>query len=106
MQKLNNVERIKRAKVLAQVLKDAGKKKGYTDMRGRSDLVDVTGTLREDRALSYMIFFGDYTPSGTASTKREVWVSLPKSLTEFDGEDTFTIPRWLCEEKGLDNHVD
>lgn len=31
---------------------------------------------------------------------------LPKSKCENNGDNTFTMPQWLAEEKGLEDHVE
>lgn len=58
--------------------------------------IEISAELRQDREKSYAVFAGDVTPSG-----REVLTFLPKSLVEFDGDKTFTMPEWLAKEKGL-----
>lgn len=58
-------------------------------MAGRSDLIDISAELRHETDSAYLIFDGD----------QEAWV--PKSLVEWDGEMTFTMPEWLAKEKEL-----
>jgi hypothetical protein len=88
-----------------QVVPSRNKERKIPVAKGEPELVDVVGTLRSDRPLSYMVFFGDYKIDPETKKKSEVWVALPKSLVEFDGDDVFTMPSWLCVEKGLDNAV-
>ena len=54
----------------------------------KSDLVDIEAKLIGESAAAYRIDDGE----------RKEWV--PKSLVERDG-DTFTMPRWIADEKGL-----
>lgn len=59
---------------------------------GRSNLVDVTGEVRQDREKSILFFDGT----------REVW--LPKSQIEIESKGKLvevTMPEWLAQEKGL-----
>jgi hypothetical protein len=73
---------------------------------GRSDLIDITAELRQDRETSYAIWQGDYHDAFDTKTTswggpREKWIFLPKAHTEYDGKNTFTMPEWLAQEKGL-----
>jgi hypothetical protein len=57
---------------------------------GRSNLCDVDGLfLLHETGKAYLVDNG----------KTKAW--LPKSMVEFDGRDTFTMPDWLAVEKGL-----
>lgn len=62
----------------------------------KSDLVDVTAEKRMDREKSIALFAGDYDDDG-----KEVWVFVPKSQVEENGDGTFTMPEWLALDKGL-----
>lgn len=55
----------------------------------KSELVDLSLTLKHETEKAYLVWDGD----------REAW--LPKSMVEFDGETTFTIPVWLAKDKEL-----
>lgn len=72
--------------------------------RRGAEVVDIEAAFRKDTGAAYMVFTGDY-ENHPQYGRKEVWVSLPKSMTEWDGQNTFTIPAWLCEEKGLDASV-
>lgn len=62
-----------------------------TRTSGRSDIVDVHGTLVHETAGAFLIDHGGDKP---------VWV--PKAAVEHDPDDgTFAMPRRLAEEKGL-----
>lgn len=60
------------------------------DETRKSDLVDITARLVRESVggLAWLIDDGN----------RQVWV--PRSQVERDG-DTFTMPEWLANEKGL-----
>lgn len=57
---------------------------------GRSDIVDIAGTLLIETDKAYKIDFGEFTPT---------W--LPKSQVENNGDGTWAMPEWLATEKGL-----
>lgn len=63
----------------------------------RSDLVDVTVILRDDRPLAIAV-----TQMQGAGAK---WIWLPKSKIEYvakgNGVIEVTMPTWLAKEKGL-----
>lgn len=58
-------------------------------MRHVSTLIDITAEMKIDGQRAWLINKGD----------SEVWVA--KSLVEWDGETTFTMPEWLAKEKDL-----
>lgn len=64
---------------------------------GRSDLVDLTLILRDDRPLSIAV-----TQMQGAGAR---WIFLPKSKIEYvakgKGVIEVTLPTWLAKEKGL-----
>lgn len=60
----------------------------------KSDLVDVEAAFRMEGQAAWAVW------NGEKDGGREVWVWLPKSLVERDGE-TFTMPEWLAIEKRL-----
>lgn len=57
---------------------------------GRSDLVDLAGTILSETDKAFRIDFGELEP---------VWP--PKSQVEDNGDGTFAMPEWLAKEKGL-----
>ena len=59
-------------------------------MTGRSDIIDLAGTLLSQTEGAYRIDFGELAP---------VW--MPKSQVEDNGDGTFAMPEWLAKEKGL-----
>lgn len=70
--------------------------------RKGAEVVDIEAEFRKDTGAAYMVFAGEY-ENHPQFGRKEKWVSLPKSLTEWNGSDNvFTIPVWICEEKGLD----
>lgn len=58
-------------------------------MSKQPKLIDVKGELRGETERAYRIYDG----------KKTEWV--PKQYVEFDNDDTFTMPRWLAEDKGF-----
>lgn len=54
-----------------------------------SKLYDFAAELKHETANAYLVNDGD----------KDYW--LPKSMTEDNGDGTFTIPQWLAEEKGI-----
>jgi len=56
---------------------------------GKSDLVDIEGELRHETDAAFLIEVDGV----------KEWV--PKSLVEYDGDETFTMPEWLAIEKGF-----
>lgn len=56
---------------------------------GEAKLFDFSGTLKRETASALLVNDGT----------RDVW--LPKSLTEDNGDGTFTVPEWLAIEKGI-----
>jgi hypothetical protein len=57
-------------------------------MARERETVEIEAELIRETELAYLINDGEI----------ECWV--PKSLTEHDGE-SFTMPEWLAQEKGL-----
>lgn len=54
-----------------------------------SKLVDIAAELRHETSRAYLLFDG----------AREVWI--PKTLSEFNNDNTFTMPEWLAKREGL-----
>jgi hypothetical protein len=52
-------------------------------------VVDITAKLKHETAAAYLVNDGN----------RDAW--LPKSMTENNGDGTFTIPEWLAIDKEL-----
>ena len=52
-------------------------------------LYDFAATLKHETANAFLVNDGD----------KDYW--LPKSLTEYNNDGTFTVPEWLAVEKGL-----
>ena len=60
---------------------------------GTSDLIDVDGEISWETEKAWLC--QQWTKNGW----RKTWI--PKSLGEFDGKSTFTVPRWFAEKEGL-----
>ena len=70
-------------------------------MSRKSELVDVSVMIRAETDKAILVSEGINGPDG-----KEIRHWLPRSQIEIDpnmGDDgaTVTLPRWLCEEKGL-----
>lgn len=59
---------------------------------GRSDLVDVQLVVNHETDKAWRV-------SPWGGPGEPCW--LPKSQAQHNGERSFTMPRWLAEEKGL-----
>ena len=59
-------------------------------------LVDIDAEIRNETEHAYLITDGKINKGGS-----EVRVWVPKSLTENNGDGTFTMPEWLAIEKEL-----
>lgn len=53
------------------------------------ELYDFHAELKHETEMAYLVTDGD----------KDYW--LPKSMTENNGDGTFTLPQWLAEEKGI-----
>lgn len=79
-------------------------RKGRKAMYGEIQYVDVEVEVKQDRELSYMVYAGDVDDE----TGKEKWISLPKSLVKNHDEIeegevcVISIPKYLCEQKGLE----
>jgi hypothetical protein len=60
-----------------------------TEQAQKSDLIDITATLRHQTEKAYLIDDGG----------QKIWV--PKSHVEHNDDGTFTMPEWLAKHKGL-----
>ena len=86
----------------------AAKTEKKTMPTGKSDIVDVHLEYRRvsPSGSSIAFFQGEFEEDGRGG-QREVWVWLPKSQIEIDGEEKHgktvevSLPEWLATEKGL-----
>lgn len=62
----------------------------------KSDVIDIALELRQDREKSFAVWNG-----ARDGNDKEIWIFLPKSHVENNGDGTFTMPEWLAKEKGL-----
>ncbi len=63
---------------------------------GKSNLIDIAAEKRMEKGAGIALFQGDKDGDG-----REVWVWVPTSQVEDNGDGTFTMPEWLAKDKGL-----
>ena len=52
-------------------------------------LTDIDAEIQHETTSAWLLFDGE----------TKAWV--PKSMTEDNGDGTFTMPEWLAKEKGL-----
>lgn len=64
---------------------------------GESDLVEVTATKRLEKGGGTALFQGEIDPQNN----REIWIWVPTSQIQDNGDGTFTMPFWLAKDKGL-----
>ena len=65
-----------------------------------ADTVEIEAELVHESEGAYQIWDGQTYNNGFGEgAHKVVWV--PKSLTEYDGDSTFTMPEWLAKDKGL-----
>lgn len=62
----------------------------------KSDLIDIAAEKRMEKGAGTALFQGDKDENG-----REVWVWVPTSQIEDNGDGTFAMPEWLAKDKGL-----
>ena len=68
----------------------------------RDEMVEVSGELRQDRDASWAIWCGDMEEDPrNPGEEREKLVFLPKSKCVFFDKNTWHVPEWLAQEKGL-----
>jgi hypothetical protein len=58
-------------------------------MSENTQLIDIAAEIRHETDKAYLLFDGT----------REKWV--PKALVENNGDNTFTMPVWLAEDRGF-----
>lgn len=65
----------------------------------KSNLIDVAAELRHETDKAYLVYDGRN--ENFEGEKREIRTWLPKSIVEYDGAKTFTMPEWLALDKGF-----
>jgi len=64
---------------------------------GKSDLIDIAAEKRMEKGGGTALSQGEIDPK----TNREIWVWLPTSQIEDNGDGTWAMPEWLAKDKGL-----
>lgn len=67
----------------------------------KSNLIDVAAELRHETDKAYLVYDGRSEIKKGDTTPSELRVWLPKSMVEYDGNQTFTMPSWLALDKGF-----
>ncbi len=65
----------------------------------KKELIDVAAELRAETPKAYLIYDGR--EENFEGEVREIRVWIPKSMVEYDGKQTFTMPEWLAKDKGF-----
>jgi len=63
---------------------------------GKSNIVDVALEKKMTKGGGTAFSQGDKDENG-----REVWIWIPTSQVEDNGDGTFAMPEWLAKDKGL-----
>ncbi len=67
----------------------------------KKELIDIAAELRHETNAAYLIFDGRSEIKKGDTVKSELRVWVPKSMVEYDGKQTFTMPIWLAKDKGF-----
>lgn len=67
----------------------------------KKQLIDVAAELRHETDNAYLIYDGRSEIKKGDTVKSELRIWVPKSVVEYDGKNTFTMPEWLALEKGF-----
>lgn len=72
-------------------------------MSRNDEMIEIAAELDHDRDASWAVWCGDYQeypPDSGKQTKKLIF--LPKSkCRQGDNKNTWMVPEWLCQEKGL-----
>lgn len=64
-------------------------------------LIDISAILRHETDSAYLLYDGRSEIKKGDTTPSELRVWVPKSITENNGDGTFTMPEWLAKDKGF-----
>ncbi len=67
----------------------------------KKQLIDVAAELRHETDSAYLIYDGRSEIKKGDTVKSELRIWVPKSMVEYDGKNTFTMPTWLALDKGF-----
>lgn len=67
----------------------------------KSNLIDISAELCHETDKAYLVYDGrsEIKKGDTSASELRIW--LPKSMVEYDGNKTFTMPEWLALDKGF-----
>ncbi len=67
----------------------------------KKQLIDVAAELRHETDKAYLVYDGrsEIKKGDTVPSELRVWI--PKTMVEYDGKKTFTMPHWLALDKGF-----
>ncbi len=65
----------------------------------KKELIDIAAELRHETDAAYLIYDGRTKVEKGEPSELRIWV--PKSMVEYDGKQTFTMPEWLAKDKGF-----
>lgn len=67
----------------------------------KNNLTDIAARLCHETDRAYLVWDGRTEIKKGDEVPSEIKIWLPKSMVEFDGENTFTMPIWLAHDKGF-----
>lgn len=67
----------------------------------KKELIDISAELRHETDNAYLIWDGRSEIKKGDTTPSELRTWVPKSMVEYDGDKTFTMPVWLAQDKGF-----
>lgn len=67
----------------------------------KKELVDIEAELRHETPNAYLLYDGRTETKKGDTVPSEIRTWVPKSIVEYDGKQTFTMPIWLALDKGF-----
>lgn len=64
---------------------------------GQSNLIDIAAEKRIEKGGGTALYQGNNDPENG----REIWIWVPTSQIQDNGDGTFAMPEWLAKDKGL-----
>lgn len=64
---------------------------------GKSNIIDIAAEKRMEKGGGIALFQGELDPKNN----REIWIWVPASQVEDNGDGTWAMPEWLAKDKGL-----
>lgn len=63
---------------------------------GKSNLIDIAAEKRMEKGGGTALFQGELDDKD-----KEIWIWVPTSQIEDNGDGTWAMPEWLAKDKGL-----